>query len=85
MENPLNEQVETKIIAIRAGNNLSNDFWDDFLKLCNQSHALSDLLGVRREVIASWPQRIREGIAQVEKLDGSEASLKKATLITTGF
>lgn len=85
MNEPIVEHHDAKTIAIRAGLNLSPEFWDDFLKLCNQSQALSELLGVRREVIASWPNNIREGLAQVQKLDGSEAAMKKATLITTGY
>jgi len=85
-ENVLLEDIDPKaIVALRAGQNIRPEFWDDFLKICNQSQALSELLGVRKEVIARWPNQIREGLAQIDKLDGAEALTKKATLITTGY
>jgi hypothetical protein len=73
------------VIAIRAGLNIRPEFWDDFLKMCNQSQALSELLGVRREIIARWPNQVREGLAHVERQDSTEAASKKANLITTGY
>ncbi len=80
------EDVDPKAaVAIRAGVNQRADFWDDFIKICNQSQALSELLGVRKEVIARWPTAVREVLAQVEKQDSLEASTKKASLITTGY
>ncbi len=73
------------VVAIRAGLNFDADFWDTFLKMCNQSQAMSELLGVRREIIARWPNQIRQGLAQVQRQDSAEASTKKAVLITTGY
>jgi hypothetical protein len=73
------------LVAVRAGSNLRADFWDDFIKVCNQSQSLSELLGVRREVIARWPAAIREALAKIDKQDSAEALTKKASLITTGY
>ena len=72
-------------VVIRTGMHLRDDFWDDFIKICNQSQALSELLGVRKEVIARWPSAIREALAKVQQQDSAEQSRKKATLITTGY
>ena len=80
------EEVNLKaVVAIRAGLNIDPNFWDNFLKICNQSQSLSELLGIRRETIARWPGQIRENLANVEKLDSADAVTKKATLITTGY
>ena len=73
------------IAAVRAGINLRADFWDDFIKICNQSNALSELLGVRKEIIARWPNAVREALSQVEKQDSMASVSKKASLITTGY
>ena len=71
------------VAAVRAGLNLNADFWDDFLKICNQSAALAELLSVRKEVIARWPSAVREALAKVERQDSADAATKKASLITT--
>jgi len=85
-DDTLLENIDLKaIVAIRAGLNISPEFWDNFIKICNQSQSLSELLGVRREVIARWPNQIRDNLANVEKLDSADAVTKKATLITTGY
>lgn len=80
-----NYENSKALAAIRAGSNLRSDFWDDFIKVCNQSQSLSELLGVRREVIARWPAAVREALAKVEKQDSVQALDKKASLITTGY
>ncbi|RDJ35492.1 MAG: hypothetical protein DWQ19_11795 [Crenarchaeota archaeon] len=90
LERMQNESVKTSenpeaAAAVRAGLNLNADFWDDFIKICNQSKALSELLGVRRDVIARWPNEVRKALAQIERQDSAEAMNKKASLITTGY
>lgn len=78
--------ANSKVIGvIRSGLNIRADFWDDFLKICNQSGPLSELLGVRKEVIANWPTIIRTNLDQVKQLDGQDALQKKANLISTGY
>jgi len=79
------EETDPRAIAVvRAGINLRADFWDDFLKICNQP-SLSELLGIRKEAIARWPTIIRTALADIERMDSMEASKKKANLITTGY
>lgn len=81
-----NEMSNSRVIgAIRAGLNIDPQFWDNFLKVCNQSAALSELLGVRKEVIANWPNLIRNNLEQVRVLDGQDAQHKRANLIQTGY
>ena len=47
---------ESKAMAvIRTGNNLDGDnFWDDFVQICNDSAGLAELLGTRPEEISMW-------------------------------
>ena len=73
------------IAAIRAGNNIDPKFWDEFLILCNQANVLSELLGVRKDIIAKWPAAIRQGVATVKQMDSHEAATRKSTMLTTGF
>lgn len=71
--------------AVRAGLNLRPDFWDDFMKVCNQSTALAELLGVRKEIISRWPMVIRSTVEKVRQMDNHESSQGTARLIRTGM
>jgi hypothetical protein len=84
LEYATSESNSKAIGVIRSGMNLSPNFWADFLRLCNQPH-LSELLGVRKEIVARWPSIIRECLDTVRRLDSEEATGKKANLITTGY
>lgn len=83
----LNEAImpDSRALAVvKAGLNIRPDFWDDFLKICNQP-ALNELLGVRKEVIAKWPSLIRDSIQEIERQNSQEAATKKAEVIRTGY
>jgi hypothetical protein len=65
---------ETKAMGvIRTGMSLRKEgdssFWDDFLQLCADSEGLADLLGVRRDVVASWAVKIKDNLDKVQKHD----------------
>jgi len=69
--------------AVRAGLNLKNpDFWEDFINLCGNSSAMSDLLDVPSEKISRWPSVIREAIDKVHEEDDSKN--KKSEMLPTG-
>lgn len=81
---------ETKALAaIRAGVNLRNpnhgDFWNDFMRICNQPDTLAALLNIPKDKITQWPSAIRRHLELANKLDAGEAVSKRATMITTGY
>lgn len=64
---------ETKAAQIvRAGLNISPEFWDNFITLFSNSEGMSDLLGVQRERVASIPTKIKEIINNIESKDKKE-------------
>lgn len=76
---------EKCIAAIRTGLNINPDFWDCFLRVCNNPDTLSVLLDIPKERMSKWPQRIRTYLESTKKLDGdSEAMSRKAKLLSTG-
>jgi len=62
--------------AIRVGLNLRNegegDFWEDFIQVANNNDELANLLGVRPEDVATWPQKIQENLDKIRKKDGDQ-------------
>lgn len=67
--------------AIRAGINLREDFWDDFLLLLNNSSALAELLKVPTTRISSWRSRVQRYLDQVQAEDEVPDPKKRATMI----
>lgn len=77
---------EKCIAALRTGLNIDADFWEGFLRLCNNADTLSVLLDIPKERISKWPSRIRKFLELTKKLDGDhQAMSRKAKLITTGY
>lgn len=68
------------LTAIRIGNELHDEdqvsFWDEFISLCGSTDGLSELLGVSRDKIQSWPNRIKEMRDQWEKHTAESPSEK---------
>lgn len=74
------------IAAIRLGLNINPNFWEDFLRMCNNPEMLSVLLDIPRERMSKWPQIIRSHLELTKKLDGdTDAMSRKAKLLTTGY
>lgn len=81
----LGSDIDPKVIAvIRAGLNIDPEFWNNFILMCNNPH-LSQLLGIRKEIIGSWPSKIKQALNSIERMDSEAGALKKANLITTGY
>lgn len=55
--------------AIRTGLNQNEDFWDQFLLVCNNSNALATLLGVRPDQVSSWHPKVQKALDKVRKSD----------------
>ena len=74
--------------VVRSGMNLRSpecgDFWDDFINLSGNSEALSELLEVPRDKVATWSEKIRATIEKVNKADDQESSDKKSDSMSTG-
>lgn len=52
--------------AIRAGLDISDDFWDNFITVCNNSDALAELLGVDTQKISTWADSIKQAVDKVK-------------------
>lgn len=73
---------------IRLGKNLhkknQTPFWEEFISLCNDSEGLSELLGVSREVIQSWPSKISDALDESESSAESPYDKMDQKVIPTG-
>lgn len=81
------EHIDTGAMkAIRNGLNIRDNFWDDFLSLLNNREALSDLLGVRPEQMATWASNIKRNLDRVHQADTSGEGEKepKTQVLDTG-
>lgn len=77
------ELDNTTLGIIRIGMNIDPEFWDNFIRICNNP-GFADLLRVNKVIVARWPSLIRGALEQIHKLDSELAVGKKATMIPTG-
>ena len=71
--------------AIFTGINVADDFWDNFIVVCNNKEGMAALLGVNPEKIASWPMKIQENLEKSKGQKNPEAKDKdKTKIIDTG-
>lgn len=82
-------EEERSLSVVRMGKDMHEDdevsFWDEFISLCGNSEGLSQLLGVSREKILSWPARIQEMLDKLEKHTAEDPSQKNnKEVIPTG-
>lgn len=76
--------------VLKAGQDLrkasQTSFWDELISLCKNADGLSELLGVSREQIASWPAKIKDGLSDLDTqaFAGPEGKQNRA-LIPTGM
>jgi hypothetical protein len=79
----LDSGVESEAMDIvRSGMNISDGFWDDFISLCGDSQAMSELLEVPRGKVATWGKKINSIIERIEKEDSNDS--ERSDTITTG-
>jgi hypothetical protein len=73
------EQTEvSKLIDI--GKNLNSEFWDNLIKICNNTEALAELLGARADQVETWAANIKQALSKAEEDEGSE----KKKMVSTG-
>ena len=75
--------------AIRSGLHLRKegcpDFWEDFITVCGNADAMSELLEVSREKITGWASKIRDLVEKVDKKDGEQKTVSnKSKMLATG-
>lgn len=66
---------------IRVGMGLDPNFWDNFMKICNNPEGLADLLNISTSDITNWSARVRDALAKVEKSDDED---KRNKMLQTG-
>lgn len=62
------ENIEKEKI-VRKGLNMDDNFWDNFIRICNDSNAFSKLLNVPKEKIVSWAEIIKNQIKEIKRKD----------------
>ncbi len=70
--------------AIRNGINLRPDFWDDFIKIVNDSVGLSALLGVEPDQVTQWGQKVDDALKKVKNQDTNQPDGERKNVIPTG-
>ena len=66
--------------VIRNGLSLDKNFWDNFIKICNND-GLADLLDVKSSQMSEWVSRINAVLKRVQEADRRG---KKNTMLPTG-
>jgi len=71
------------IDAIFSGINIADDFWDNFILVCNNKEGMAALLNVSPEKIASWGPTIEKYLDEAKNSKNPEAK-DKTHIIDTG-
>ena len=81
------EHIDTKSMkAIRTGIAVKEDFWDDFVQVCNNAEGIAELLGVRPEQVGGWGSRVKHNLDRVRNADaaGEGEEKPKTKVLDTG-
>jgi|688.fasta_scaffold80580_3 hypothetical protein len=70
-------EEDSKLLnLIRSGNNLRKNecgnFWDDFINLCGDSSAMSEMLEIPKEKITKWGEKINKLRQTVKEKDSNK-------------
>ena len=60
-----NDISDTAISVVKTGLQVDEDFWENFLRIMNNSSGLSELLDVPSEKIAQWHSRIKDALKEI--------------------
>jgi hypothetical protein len=77
-------QSDKAVEVIRAGLNISEDFWDNFIQVIGNPDGVADLLGVSKENVSSWSGRIKSIMDQVDQHDDEKSREEKSKSLPTG-
>ncbi len=70
--------------AIRSGLNLRPDFWDDFLKVVNNSDGIASLLGIDAGHVTQWSEKVSDALNKVKEQDANQPEGERKSVIHTG-
>jgi hypothetical protein len=80
----IKEQSDDAAIgAIFTGINVVDNFWDNFILVCNNKDGMAALLNISPEKIASWPPIIQSYLDKAKNHKNPE-SKEKTKIINTG-
>lgn len=68
--------------VIKIGLNIDEEFWNNFIKITNNSTALGYLLDISPEKIKTWGNKIKENLKKVKKFN-EKFGKKKTKMIHT--
>lgn len=74
---------DAAITAIFTGINVADNFWDNFILVCNNKEGMSALLKVDSEKIASWPLIIQKYLEK-SKAHKNPETKEKTQMLDTG-
>jgi Trm5-related predicted tRNA methylase len=80
-----NEHENKALSVIRTGIGIRETFWEDFIKLLNNSESLAELLDVPVNNIGKWRTKIKEALEEVHMHDSDSKAKKNLKLIKTGL
>jgi hypothetical protein len=83
MMDQIPQEEEKGLEAIKAGLNISPDFWENFINLCGNADAMADLLEVPRHKVSGWSQKIRTSLDKVGNTSNTDTG-ERAKLMPTG-
>ena len=78
---PINENHDVATTAIVTGQNIDENFWDNFILVCNNKDGLASLLNVSPDKIVTWPSRIQQHLKEAGNLEPDKVNKK---IIPTG-
>lgn len=81
-EQPVDDRV---VSVIRTGLGASDSFWDDFVKVLNNSEGLAQLLDVSVDDIATWRPKVTDALEKVRAMDSTKEVSKNKKLVKTGL
>ena len=74
---------DAAISAIFTGTNVAEDFWDNFILVCNNKEGVAALLNVTPEKVVSWPPLIQKYLEQ-SKNETNPEDKEKSEILDTG-
>ncbi len=72
---------DAALSAIETGNNVADDFWNNFITVCNNKEGVASLLGVTTSKVATWQQTIKDKMDQAGQSAETKVNHK---IINTG-
>lgn len=85
LKEDMSSEDDLALSAIRTGIGIREDFWDDFLRLTNNSEGLSALLNVPITDVMAWHDKVKKAVHKVNEKDSESDVSKHKKLIKTGM